>query len=207
VSVLALVHVDSGELDTAEQLVGEAEQFVDKLAIGESPWATVPRLVRGKLSDRRGDTAAARTAFARAVVLARRGGRRLDLAHALLLLARLERRRDHVEARSRAREAGEILATCPDPGTLSELLATTERALQLMPLRRTATGVPADLELSDRELAVLRLLASDLSQREIGTQLYVSFNTVKAHTRSIFRKLGVTTRAEAVARSRELLPP
>jgi ATP/maltotriose-dependent transcriptional regulator MalT len=45
----------------------------------------------------------------------------------------------------------------------------------------------------------LRLLAGELSQREIGSQLYVSFNTVKSHTRSIFRKLGVTTRANAVA--------
>ena len=51
---------------------------------------------------------------------------------------------------------------------------------------------------------VLRLLASELSQREIGSELYVSFNTVKAHTRSIFRKLGASNRAEAVARGREL---
>ena len=47
-------------------------------------------------------------------------------------------------------------------------------------------------------------LAGELSQREIGSQLYVSFNTVKSHTRSIFRKLGVTTRADAVSRGREL---
>jgi LuxR family maltose regulon positive regulatory protein len=64
--------------------------------------------------------------------------------------------------------------------------------------------LPADLELSERELSVLRLLASELSQREIGSQLYVSLNTVKGHVRSIFRKLGVTTRADAVARGREL---
>ena len=51
---------------------------------------------------------------------------------------------------------------------------------------------------------MLRLLATDLSQREIGAQLYVSFNTVKTHTRTLFRKLGVTSRADAVARGREL---
>jgi LuxR family maltose regulon positive regulatory protein len=62
----------------------------------------------------------------------------------------------------------------------------------------------ADLELSERELTVLRLLASELSQREIGAELYISLNTVKGHTRSIFRKLGVSSRAEAVARGREL---
>lgn len=62
------------------------------------------------------------------------------------------------------------------------------------------TGEP----LSERELAVLRLLATDLSQRDIGRRLYVSLNTVKTHTKHIFRKLGVSTRAEAVERAREL---
>ena len=51
---------------------------------------------------------------------------------------------------------------------------------------------------------MLRLLPTPLSQREIGASLYVSVNTVKTHTKSIFRKLGVSTRAEAVARAREL---
>jgi LuxR family transcriptional regulator, maltose regulon positive regulatory protein len=65
-------------------------------------------------------------------------------------------------------------------------------------------ALASDVDLSDREIAVLRLLATDLSQREIGSELYVSFNTVKSHTRTLFRKLGVTSRAEAVARGREL---
>jgi LuxR family maltose regulon positive regulatory protein len=59
-------------------------------------------------------------------------------------------------------------------------------------------------ELSERELAVLRLLASKLSRREIAAELYVSFNTVKTHMRAIFRKLGVASRPEAVERAREL---
>jgi LuxR family maltose regulon positive regulatory protein len=85
-----------------------------------------------------------------------------------------------------------------------ELLARAERSLQLTRAPWCAPVLPADLELSERELSVLRLLASELSQREIGSQLYVSLNTVKGHVRSIFRKLGVTTRADAVARGREL---
>jgi LuxR family transcriptional regulator, maltose regulon positive regulatory protein len=59
-------------------------------------------------------------------------------------------------------------------------------------------------ELSVRELGVLRLLASELTQREIGAQLYLSLNTVKSHTRSIFRKLGVSGPERAAARAREL---
>src|SRR6266851_1335349 len=120
-----------------------------------------------------------------------------------LALARLKRRlRTYDQARAAAREARRVLMSCPDPGTLAELLARTERALQLTTMRRSASA--ADPDLSERELAILRLLASELSQREIGSQLYVSFNTVKSHTRSIFRKLGVTTRAGAVDRGREL---
>jgi LuxR family maltose regulon positive regulatory protein len=47
-------------------------------------------------------------------------------------------------------------------------------------------------------------MASDLTQREIGSELYLSLNTVKSHSRSIFRKLGVSGRQQAVARAREL---
>jgi LuxR family transcriptional regulator, maltose regulon positive regulatory protein len=63
---------------------------------------------------------------------------------------------------------------------------------------------PNSEELSERELAVLRLLPTELSQREIGDTLYVSLNTVKSHTRRIFAKLGVSGREDAVSRAREL---
>ena len=52
--------------------------------------------------------------------------------------------------------------------------------------------------------SVLRLLATSLTQREIGEALYVSFNTVKTHVKSVFRKLDVGSRRDAVARAREL---
>ena len=47
-----------------------------------------------------------------------------------------------------------------------------------------------------------RLLATPMTQRKIGGELYVSLNTVKTHTRSIFRKLAA--RSEAIARARDL---
>jgi len=61
-----------------------------------------------------------------------------------------------------------------------------------------------DPALSDAELSVLRLLRSELSQREIGQELHLSINTIKTHTRSIYRKLGATTRDEALERARDL---
>jgi LuxR family transcriptional regulator, maltose regulon positive regulatory protein len=54
---------------------------------------------------------------------------------------------------------------------------------------------------SPAELAVLRLLDNDLSVRQIGEELFLSANTVRTHTRSIYRKLSVNSRADAVTRA------
>ena len=58
--------------------------------------------------------------------------------------------------------------------------------------------------LTDRELSILRALPGSLTQREIGRELYLSINTVKGYTKSLYRKLGVTSRTEAVERARDL---
>lgn len=101
------------------------------------------------------------------------------------------------------REARAAVHRCPAPAGVGDLVTRAERRLRLGTAAVVPLGAAPD-ELSDRELAVLRLLGGDLSQREIGDVLYVSRNTVKSHTRSIFRKLGVSSRPDAVARAREL---
>jgi LuxR family maltose regulon positive regulatory protein len=58
--------------------------------------------------------------------------------------------------------------------------------------------------LSERELQVLRLLATDLSGPDIARELVVSLNTVRTHTKSIYAKLGVNGRRAAVNRAAEL---
>ena len=67
------------------------------------------------------------------------------------------------------------------------------------------TGPPPPLEaLSDSEVRVLRYLPTNLSMRQIGSELYVSHNTVRTHISHVYAKLGTHTRAEAVARARAL---
>jgi len=66
-----------------------------------------------------------------------------------------------------------------------------------------AAGVPSEA-LSQRELEVLRLLASELTGPEIARRLFVSVNTLRTHTKHIFTKLDVTTRQAAVRRATEL---
>ncbi|MDW3216576.1 MAG: LuxR C-terminal-related transcriptional regulator [Ilumatobacteraceae bacterium] len=53
--------------------------------------------------------------------------------------------------------------------------------------------------LTDREMALLRMLPGDLTQRELGNALHMSFNTVKTYNRQIYRKLGVSSRDDAIA--------
>jgi LuxR family maltose regulon positive regulatory protein len=73
---------------------------------------------------------------------------------------------------------------------------------------RAAVVPDVSVPLSEREIAVLALLPSLLSAREIATEFTVSVNTVKSHIRSIYAKLGVSTRREAVlhAQERGLVP-
>jgi LuxR family maltose regulon positive regulatory protein len=98
-----------------------------------------------------------------------------------------------------AGEARQLLTACPDGAQAQwDRLHRLERQLT-RPLREVA-GNP----LTEREVSVLRLLQGTLSVREIGQELYVSPNTVKTHARAAYRKLGVSTRQDAIARAHEI---
>jgi LuxR family maltose regulon positive regulatory protein len=58
--------------------------------------------------------------------------------------------------------------------------------------------------LSERELEVLRLLTTHLSSTEIADELVISVNTVRSHIKSIYSKLNVHSRMDAVQRAKEL---
>ena len=81
--------------------------------------------------------------------------------------------------------------------------AAPGRALAPPPAAGQATPVIVE-QLSGRELEVLRHVSRMLSTAEIADEMYLSVNTVKSHLKSIFRKLGVSHRREAVRRARQL---
>jgi LuxR family maltose regulon positive regulatory protein len=134
----------------------------------------------------------------RAVQLAEGGGSRIELALAETIAARvhaaLGQSEDAVRMVERARARA---ASCEHAGRLTALVEQAELELR----RRPAVPVGGE-SLTAQELAVLRLLPADLSLRQIGQRLFVSLNTLKTHVRAIYRKLGATTRSEAVIRAR-----
>ena len=67
-----------------------------------------------------------------------------------------------------------------------------------------ATEQPLIESISERELEVLRLIATGLSNPEIAQELIIAVGTVKAHSSAIYRKLDARGRTQAVIRAREL---
>ncbi len=152
------------------------------------------------------DPEVARSHALHAIELARRGTTSLGLAYVLTSCGDTLLDLGDSHGETLLAEAGEVIDRCVDPGIAVRHLsrAVARHRISSEPLERTSTLVE---QLTDRELAVLRLLPTELSQREIAVELYVSPNTVKTHTSAIYRKLGVSDRKSAiqVARDHRLL--
>jgi LuxR family maltose regulon positive regulatory protein len=121
---------------------------------------------------------------------------RIVLARALV---RLE---DVGGARAQLAEAGRMLRRTPDAPVLREWVALASGEVD----QASASG---RWPLSPAELRLLHYLPTHLTFRDVADELFVSANTVKSQARSIYRKLGVSSRASAVAHARAagLLPP
>ena len=146
--------------------------------------------------------ASARSDAEHAVVLAHRATTKLGLVFALTLAADVLLRGGSDRGHELLDEASQVIATCPDPGiTLPMLERVAARHRVARPRPAPSTGLVD--QLSERELAVLRYLPSELSLPQIARELYVSPNTVKTQCSAIYRKLGVTGRRAAVQTARE----
>ncbi|MGH3270695.1 MAG: LuxR C-terminal-related transcriptional regulator [Trebonia sp.] len=119
---------------------------------------------------------------------------RIQLIHVHLALA------DIAGARTLMREIEEILKRRPGLGTL------VDEALELRTRLSAERGPapPGMSSLTTAELRILPMLATHLSFPEIGAEMFLSPHTIKSQAMSIYRKLGASSRNQAVIRSREL---
>jgi LuxR family transcriptional regulator, maltose regulon positive regulatory protein len=98
-----------------------------------------------------------------------------------------------------------LLQSLPAHGRIAAYVADLlDAADHVVPPPKAATQEGLIEPLSERELTVLRYLASRLTCTEIARELYLSANTVRSHVKAIYRKLGVSSRADAVGRGRAL---
>ncbi len=202
---LALIAADHNDWQTCQVNVKTAFDLIAESELHEYWMGALAHLAKGRLLVKQRKPGEAQPELTRAITLARRGLGVVELAYVLISVADAHRELgDRRTAIQLVREARELSTHAPDPGTvLPRLLDKAERSLRLVS-ERHGSRVVAIEELTAREAAVLTLLPTGLSAREIGQELGVSRNTIKTHSKNLYRKLGAAGRREAVARGREL---
>jgi DNA-binding CsgD family transcriptional regulator len=183
-----------GRLDDAEVALSEFEDAIPAAGLASAGLALAR--CRGNLAVARGSAAEAEAAFTRAHELG--VDVPMPFEYALLSLddgRRLRAAGDRPAAVAQLEQAHHLFSALgADP--FVQACATELAALQVT----AATGSPAALlGLSRAELAVARLVATGLTNREVAGQLYVSVKTVEYHLRNSYIKLGITSRRELTA--------
>jgi LuxR family maltose regulon positive regulatory protein len=199
----SLVAMTRGEWNEAENLAEQAGALLRRGGIEESYATPLVSAARARTALRRGHVTAARQHLVRAQRL------RHLLTYAmphLAVQARVELIRVHAAladlagARTLMQEIDEVLKRRPRLGTL----VSEAEALRTRLAKERGSSVPRASALTAAELRLLPLLTTHLSAPEIAAELFLSPHTIKAQTRSIYRKLDATTRNQTVTRAREL---
>jgi LuxR family transcriptional regulator, maltose regulon positive regulatory protein len=199
-STLALVAVDREHIASARAQAEQAKSIVGALGISRSWLGANASAALGSVLASEGAHAEAERELAFAEQFFHDEVATVHHAWLLVLLARVRCRRGRLlEAEATLRAAREAIDELTDSGRMPSIAVEVE---QEVAAARGRAGNGEVLERpSEAELAVLRLLATDLSARQIGGELFLSANTVRSHTRALYRKLGVKSRADAVARA------
>jgi LuxR family maltose regulon positive regulatory protein len=201
-STSSLVAAELGRLPRAMELASGARAVAADGDLSDTPQCSLAYTATGAVLAMQGRLDEARSEFTRGVHCRLRAPGMSPWAtlEALLRLAQvLLDLGDDSGAAEAIDEAQDVLTFFPDG--VEALRARVEKLRRRLVVRPRG-GADAD-SLTEREMAVLRLLRGTLSLREIGQELYVSPNTIKTHAQAIYRKLGVSTRHDAVAHARD----
>ena len=199
----SLVAMTRGDWDRAEIMAVQAGTALRGGGIEESYATPLVSAVKARTAMHRGDVPAARQHLVRAQRL------RHLLTYALpyfAVQARIELARVHLAladlagARTLMREVDEVLRRRPSLG----IMVGQAQELRARLAEEHGSSIPGASALTGAELRLLPLLATHLSFPEIAAQMFLSPNTIKSQANSTYRKLGASTRNQAVTRSRDL---
>ena len=198
---LALLVVEQGDWNAGARLVGRARVQAERCGLAGYPSVALVLAIcalveahRGRVEDARGELRRS-TRLLNAVV---------DFpswyeAEIRIVLAQAAMRLDDPNsARQRLTEAAAVLELIPGAPVLDAWLKRAWSSLD-----ETTAAANGDSGLTPAELRTLQYLPTHYSFREIGEQLVVSVNTVRSQARAVYRKLGASTRREAVERARK----
>jgi LuxR family maltose regulon positive regulatory protein len=198
----SLLAIGRGDWDTATADVAEAESLIAGLHRQEYMMSALTYAASARTAIHRRDLPAAGEKLAHALRLRALAtwaypwvavSLRLQLTQVCLALA------DPAGARNLLREIDQIFHYRPHLGTLNG-----EADRQRQQLDSVGTGTVGVSALTGAELRLLPYLQTQLTYADVAQRLYVSANTVKTQVKSLYRKLDVATRHEAIERARQV---
>lgn len=197
----ALVDIERDEWSSAGERIERALLLIEARKLDRYITSGLPFVIASRLAAREGDASAARAFLAKAA-----GSRALLTPalplHAVQILNEMAKGyievADMAGARQVMRDAADIVAVRPKLAGIAVAHQAIRERLAEMP-----AGSVGASSLTTAELRLLPLLVTHLTYPEIGERLFVSRHTVKTQAMSIYRKLGVSSRAGAVEKARE----
>ena len=210
--LLGLFLLELDRVEEVDRLLVEARRFsaaTDRGRADAPPLvAMLLGVVEGRRLAQRRDHAQGRARLAEGLSVADAVGRPVFSVLGLTYLVDLELAAGNRAAAEAALvQAREIADNDPIPAFARDRLADVEARIGRVAVHDAIRAGAIIEPLTDRELSILRMLPGTATQREIGSALFLSINTVKAYNKSLYRKLGVGGRQDAVrvARALELI--
>lgn len=196
---LSLIEIDDDDWESGARLISQAHDQIERCGLSDYPSISIALAVSALVRSRLGQVEAAEKDLALATELA---GSLSDFppwyeTEIRIVLARACARLDHPgRGRALLDEASQCLERTPDAALLAGWLTDADAELAV------GSAGEGHEPLTKAELRTLQYLPSHLSFREIGDRIHVSPNTVKTQAQAIYRKLGASSRGEAVDQAR-----